>query len=130
MDPLMKHEHTQDGVMVWIDLLNTCDRGGNKDIRIEELEDIITVPYDKNAPGGLQEFLNNHKTAFTELAFVLEAKEWQDEDTHKRRLITNLEPLGWTWLDMVAETKSLNELYKMLRKLALKKDQKEENEIQ
>ena len=122
MDPLMKHEHSQDGIMVWIDLLNTCNKGGNKDIRIEELEDIITTPCNRNAPGGLQEFLNNHKTASTELAFVLEAKEWQDEDTHKRMLIKNLESLGCIWLDMVAETKSLNELYEILRKLALKRD--------
>ena len=57
MNPLMKHEHSQDDIMVWIDSLNTCDKGGNKDIRIEELEDVITLPCNKNAPGGSQEFL-------------------------------------------------------------------------
>ena len=96
MEPLMKHEIDQDGILAWIDLLETCDKGGNKDNRIEELEDIITTPRNRNLPGGLQEFLNQHKAAFTKLSIVLEAKEWQGEDTQKK----TAEESGTSWLDM------------------------------
>ena len=52
MTQLMKHEEDKDGVMVWIELLDTCDKGGNKEIRIEKLEQIIPTQYNRNYKGA------------------------------------------------------------------------------
>ena len=38
MDPLMKHEHDQDDIMVWIDLLNTCDKEETKTSGLKNLK--------------------------------------------------------------------------------------------
>ena len=92
MNQLMRYEEDQDGIKVWYGLLQQCDQGGNKDLRIQLLEQEISTPYSRHYKGGLNVYLNNLETAFTELSIVLKVGAWQDEGTQKRRLLQNLEP--------------------------------------
>ena len=80
---LMKHQNDQDGLKVWLELLDICNRGGNKEIQLEELEKTISTPFHQNCKGGLKAFLTDCETAFTELVFVLEETAWKDEATQK-----------------------------------------------
>ena len=44
---LMQYEEEQDSIRVWRDLLEACDKGGSREIRIQALEADISVPYKK-----------------------------------------------------------------------------------
>ena len=119
---LMQNEQSQDGIKVWIGILSQCDRGGNKDLRIQILEQEVTTPYHNRYKGGLHVYLNNFETSITELAVVLKIKEWEEEATQKRRLLQNLQSLNWKWLDPFFTTMTMSEIYQMLRKIALKEE--------
>ena len=119
---LMEYEYSQDGILAWIGILNQCDKGGNRDLRIQILEQEISTPYYKNYKGGLNAYLNNFETALTELSVVLMKSEFQSEESQKRKLLQNLEPLGWTWLDPVVHSIPMPEVYQMIRKIALKEE--------
>jgi len=121
---LMQYEDEQDGIRVWRDVLDICDKGGSREIRIQALEADISVPFHKNYKGGLNAFITDYETAFMELTSILKVKAWEDEDTQKRRLLQNLEPLGMSWLDNAAKTMPLSEIYHTLRQIALKKEKR------
>ena len=104
---LMQYEDEQDGIKVWRDVLDICDKGGSREIRIQALEADISVPFHKKYKGGLNAFITDYETAFMELTSILKVKAWEDEDTQKRRLLQNLEPLGMSWLDNAAKTMSV-----------------------
>ena len=126
---LMEYEYSQDGILAWIGILNQCDKGGNRDLRIQILEQEISTPYYKNYKGGLNAYLNNFETALTELSVVLMKSEFQSEESQKRKLLQNLEPLGWTWLDPVVHSIPMPEVYQMIRKIALKEEYMLKNKI-
>ena len=55
---IRKHEDTQDGIALWIDLLETQDKDGNRDVHEARLINILRTPYYPNYPGGLLAYLD------------------------------------------------------------------------
>ena len=96
-DHLLAHEHNHDGLSVWIGLTNEFDQEGSKNLRIGKLEAIISTKYHRHYKGGLNQFVSDYKSAFMELT-TLGVKEWKNEDAKKRRIVMNLAPLGFHWL--------------------------------
>ena len=117
-DHLLAYQDTHDGLSAWIDLTNEFDQGGSKDLRITTLEKIISTKYHTHYKGGLSQFVSDYKTAFMELT-TLGVKEWLNDTSKKRRLVANLAPLGFYWLNDAAQTKTFPELATTLKNIAL-----------
>ena len=90
----MEHKAKQDGISVWIGVLQDCDKGGDKDLRIEMPKCEISIPHDRNIHENLLTCLDKFQSAFTELGMVLKVKAWRDKATQKRKLIQNLSSLN------------------------------------
>ena len=86
----MLHKESQDGIMVWIQVLDEYDHGGSSDIRIEILEDIVHLPCNPQGRESLMACLNNFESAIIELGTVIEIPEWSGVKTHKKHLVKTL----------------------------------------
>ena len=117
-DHLLANKKTHDGLSAWIALVNEFDQGGDKELRIEELENIISTKYHRHYKGGLRQFIADYKSAFVELT-TLGVTEWKSDQAMKRRIVGNLAPLGYQWLKAISKTNTFNELITTLRQVAL-----------
>ena len=64
---LTKHKTTSDGLSAWIDLHEKHDNKGAAAIAADEMEEIITKPYHRTFPGGVNAFLTRLAGAFSKL---------------------------------------------------------------
>ena len=48
---IMQHKSTQDGILTWLEFLTLYAHDGSKDLKLEQLEDLVHTPY---TPGGAQ----------------------------------------------------------------------------
>ena len=86
---ILKYKKSQDGLGVWLEMVDKFDKGGNRDNRIRELETIISTPYSKYYKGGIKQFLIDYENAFMELT-TLGEDNWNKDAKKIRRLNQNL----------------------------------------
>ena len=49
---LLKYSTSQDGILTWYEFFRDYDNNGDSEIRAEQLESLIHVPYSARSPGG------------------------------------------------------------------------------
>ena len=82
--------HSFNGVLCWNDLLSHFSYGGCKDLRIEELENILQTPPDCSSPSvQLVSYLDTFMCSVMELQYLLKEDPFSDSFL-KRRLLSNL----------------------------------------
>jgi hypothetical protein len=81
---LLKYSRTQDGISTWIDFLQDYDNNGSDEIRAEQLEILIQVPYTPQSPGDIIKYMDNLQAHLNELETLIPGTY---DDSHKRRLL-------------------------------------------
>jgi hypothetical protein len=64
---LLKYSTSQDGIFTWIEFLRDYDNNGDSEIRAEQLESLIHVPYSAKSPGGFLKYIDTLQAYLTEL---------------------------------------------------------------
>ena len=64
---ITRYRDERDGLRVWIDLLNSLDHDGNKDVRESRLVRITTQLFSPSYPGGLEKYVDDIDDAFSGL---------------------------------------------------------------
>ena len=64
---LLKYSNTQDGIFTWIEFLRDYDNNGDSEIRAEQLDSLIHVPYSAKSPGGFLKYIDTLQAYLTEL---------------------------------------------------------------
>ena len=88
---LRRHEETQDGIALWIDLLDTQDNDGNRDIHEAKLISVLRTPYYPTYPGGLLAYLDTIADTYSGLDNVGNVFTQHQK---KQTLLDNLGHLG------------------------------------
>ena len=84
---LRRHEQKRDGMSTWSELLARFDNMGSNDVMTIYYDEVISRPYHRKYPGGLEQFAVDYEEAHTELAVIVETHT----STEKRqKLLTNL----------------------------------------
>jgi hypothetical protein len=98
---------------------------GNRNVRIKRLESVTNTFSHRNYGGGLVQWIQDYKDAFTELA-LLEQKTWNDDEIKKLRILQNAENMILlnTVFEEVVNDKSFIETCNILRSDAIRLDQK------
>ena len=65
-----KHQNERDGILVWMDLCDTQDNDGNKEVREAKLIRIANQRLTHSYPGGLMKYLDHISDAYAGLDFL------------------------------------------------------------
>lgn len=87
---LMKYEDTKDGILAWAELKKENDHNGSKELRLEQLEHQLTIPYSTRDAGGIATYIDKLQVIVQELE-ALDPNDYGD-DRKKRLLLTNVKP--------------------------------------
>ena len=49
----MNYDESNDGIMAWAELKKENDHNGSKELRMEQLEHLMTIPYSTRDVGGI-----------------------------------------------------------------------------
>jgi hypothetical protein len=85
---LMENRNKQDGIRAWYQLINQYETDGNRNVRIKQLESVITTVFNGHYKGGLFKWIQDYEDAFTELV-LLDQTTWNNDDIKKRCLVQN-----------------------------------------
>ena len=84
---IIKHSKpTPNGVAAWKDLVEEYGSSGAKEIREDELEEVVTMHYTPAYKGGLAKWVQDYKNAFAELDAIGDTTFAGDERKKKRIL--------------------------------------------
>ena len=86
---LLQHEDTMDGLRAWMDMVDRYKNGGDRDVRIRQLEQVINKPYTDKYKGGLKKWVQDYENAFAHLV-KLKCSKWMEDDSRKRQVLDNL----------------------------------------
>ena len=64
---LLKYSTTHDGIFTWIEFLRDYDNNGDSEIRAEQLDSLIHVPYSSKSPGGFLKYIDTLQAYLNEL---------------------------------------------------------------
>ena len=67
---LKRYSNAQDGLKAWLTMVKKYEGGGDKESRLDLLENIISNSYTKNYEGGLLAWSQDYKKVFEELVFL------------------------------------------------------------
>jgi hypothetical protein len=67
---LWRHEQKRDGMSTWSELLARFDNMGSNDVMTIYYDEVISRPYHRKYPGGLEQFAADYEEAYTELAVI------------------------------------------------------------
>ena len=84
----MEADQDLNGIKLWQYMIQIYMHDGNKAIRIQRLESIISVKYTPNYPGGIDKWVLSYDNAFAELV-LLEQRQWNLDSTKKNRILAN-----------------------------------------
>ncbi len=76
---ILEHAQGQDGILAWIRMLGSYAHGGSITQRLEDLDDLLRVPYVDNSPGGLTEYVEQFQALMAEV-HILKPLRYTDED--------------------------------------------------
>ena len=83
---IIKHKDPPNGVAAWQDLIKKFGSSGAKEIRVEELENIVGTAYTASYKGGLTAWVQDYENAFAELDALGDTTFAGDEKKKKRLL--------------------------------------------
>jgi len=113
---LLKYEDTQDGIMTWIELLNTQDKDGNLEVHEQRLINITQREYYVNYPGGLLKYLEDIFDAYCGLDNVGNVFSSRQK---KQTLLKNLQGISPQYQYLVEhcrdQCETFSDCYKYLR---------------
>jgi hypothetical protein len=81
---VIKHDKDRNGILAWMELRRDYDNDGNKNLRMEILEDIIHKPFQNNQHGGLAAYIDQFLGVMNEME-ILQQDNYPE--THKKRLL-------------------------------------------
>jgi hypothetical protein len=84
---IRKHERKRDGMCTWLDLLKRYDNMGSNDVMTIYYDEIISRPFHRKYPGGLEQFASDYEDAYSELAVI---GETHSDMAKRRKILTNL----------------------------------------
>ena len=64
---IAKHDQDRDGILAWAEIQKDFDHDGSKVVRMENLAEILNIPFEHNQIGGLAAYLDHFVTALHEL---------------------------------------------------------------
>ena len=53
----MKYEDSKDGIMAWAELKEENEYNGSRELRLEQLEHMLTIPYFTRDAGGIATYI-------------------------------------------------------------------------
>lgn len=85
---ILKYELSQDGILAWRDLKNDFEYDSSKELRFEQLELMVSKPYNSSDPGGMAAYIDKFQSYMAELETInpLEYSDYRK----KRTLVTNI----------------------------------------
>ena len=83
---IIKHKDPPNGVAAWQDLIKKFGSSGAKEIRVEELENVVGTAYTASYKGGLTAWVQDYENAFAELDALGDTTFAGDEKKKKRLL--------------------------------------------
>ena len=87
---IIERQADQDGIWGWIQFKDDFDHDGSAELRIDQLEHDIHVPYTGKNDGGLSQYIDTLQAGLTELE-QLEDGESYPEAKKKRLILSNLD---------------------------------------
>ena len=120
---LMRYRAQNDGIYVWMQLLETYDNKGSVDIQLQTYEELTKVPYSYNYKGGIIAYLADFQQGYAGLALL--GREYSEEmqlAQLKDNIFKNLEPENPIRIHLNNSCHTLKEWIKFLRKLGIEKD--------
>ncbi len=113
---LMENRKAQDGLTVWMELVEACTFDGDMELRKQKLEIIINRPYHRHWKGGVLDWVQSYINAFVELT-VLGVKHWKDDQRKKDRMLANAFNIGidHTLLTEICKEKSFKDTCLLLQ---------------
>ena len=85
---LMKYDESKDSIMAWAELKKENDHNGSKELRMEQLEQLMTIPYSTRDAGGIAAYIDRLQVIVQELE-TLDPNEYGD-NRKKRLLLINV----------------------------------------
>ena len=85
---IFKHEHSLDGIMAWQELKSDYEYDGSRELKLEQLEALIQVPYSNSDAGGIATYIDKFQATFAELA-AIDPEDYTDNKM-KRQLLMNV----------------------------------------
>ena len=80
----MKYEESKDGIMAWAELKEENEYNGSRELRLEQLEQMATIPYSTRDAGGIAAYIDKLQIIVQELE-TLDPCEYRD--VRKKRLL-------------------------------------------
>ena len=90
----MKYEDTKDEILAWAELKKENDHNGSKELRLEQLEHQLTIPYSIRDAGGIATYIDKLQVIVQELE-TLDPDDYGDA-RKKRLLLTNVKSAAGT----------------------------------
>ena len=112
---VLKYEEEQDGLLVWMELMEVYDKEGSKDLRIMRLENIVSTPFTRGYKGGMLQWVTDYESAFAELGYIHKIVQYTDDDTIKRRVLQYLQTPASSWLDNASRTTPSTEFMQSIK---------------
>jgi 2C-methyl-D-erythritol 2,4-cyclodiphosphate synthase len=66
---VMENRNKQDRIRSWYHLVNEYETDGNRNIRIKNLENVITKVFHQNCKEGLNKWIQDHEDSFTDFFY-------------------------------------------------------------
>ena len=85
----MKYDDTKDGIMAWAELKEENDHNGSKELRLEQLEHKLTIPYSTRDAGGIATYIDKLQVIVQELE-ALDPDEFSGDERKKWLLLSNV----------------------------------------
>ena len=86
---IIKHSKpTPNGVAAWKNLVEEYGSSGAKEIREDELEEVVNTHYSPTYKGGLAKWVQDYKNAFAELD-AIDDRTFADDERKKKRILKN-----------------------------------------
>lgn len=85
---IFKYENSLDGILAWQELKTDYEYDGSRELKLEQLEALIQVPYSNSDVGGIATYIDKFQATYAELAAIAPA-DYTDHKM-KRQLLMNV----------------------------------------
>ena len=75
---LIKYHDSQDGIAAWVEILADYAHDGSVELRINKLDQLVTIPFNPHIAGGLVKYLDHFDCYMQELQ-VLDPQSYADQ---------------------------------------------------
>src|SRR5688500_17543492 len=84
----IKHRAAQDGILAWQEFIAEFEYDGSKELKFEQLEAQIQVPYSQSEPGGMLAYIDKFQATMAQLEVM--DPDYSKPEKMKRMLLANI----------------------------------------